>query len=466
MINRVLIRIKAIQILYSYLLVEKKFSFESMPSMPTKEKRFAYALYLDMLVLMNSIARSIRRRGGDEPLADTRFIKRLSNDEQLKPLLAKYRSMHFPFEPAAERIAETLKNSAYYKNWLKKSESGELGSDEGLWSDIFNIFILPDKGVNDMIAQRENFTLKGVERMKEMMETTFSSFLASQDDGTDATKAFSKSIDMARELYFLLLLLPVELTDLRERQLEENRNKYLTTVEDLNPNLKFVENSLVEEIRKNETVSSFVEKNKLSWIQTDPLMMDSLLKAIMNSEIYEEYMADPVSSPVKDAEFWKNIFKKVILENQDFLEYLEDKSVFWNDDLEIMSTFALKTLRRLSEGDRNAVLDKFKDEEDARFGYDLIRYVLKNKDEYRGYIDEALVEHRWDRDRLAFMDVLVIETALAEILNFPKIPLSVSVNEYIEIAKSYSSAKSGSFVNGLLASVLRNLKENGKLHKS
>ena len=237
-------------------------------------------------------------------------------------------------------------------------------------------------------------------------------------------------------------------------------------MEDLNPNLKFVENSLVEEIRKNETVASFVEKNKLSWIQTDPLMMDSLLKAIMNSEIYEEYMADPVSSPVKDAEFWKNIFKKVILENQDFLEYLEDKSVFWNDDLEIMSTFALKTLRRLSEGDRNAVLDKFKDEEDARFGYDLIRYVLKNKDEYRGYIDEALVEHRWDRDRLAFMDVLVIETALAEILNFPKIPLSVSVNEYIEIAKSYSSAKSGSFVNGLLASVLRNLKENGKLHKS
>ncbi|MDE5789768.1 MAG: transcription antitermination protein NusB [Muribaculaceae bacterium] len=465
MINRVLIRIKAIQILYSYLLVEKKFSFESMPSLPTKEKRFAYALYLDMLVLMYRVARSIQRRGGDEPLADTRFIKRLANDEQLKPLLAKYRTMHFPFEGAVDRIAEALKNSAYYKNWLKKSESGELGAEEGLWKDIFNIFVIPDKGVNEAISQRENFTLKGVERMKELMETTFTGFLASQDDGTDAAKAFAKSIDMARELYFLLLLLPVELTDLRERQLEENRNKYLTTEEDLNPNLKFVENSLVEEIRRNETISSFVEKNKLSWMQTDPFMMESLLKAIMESEIYAEYMEDPVSSPTKDMEFWKNVFKKVVLENQDFLEYLEDKSVFWNDDLEIMSTFALKTMRRLSEGDRNAVLDKFKDEEDARFGYDLIRYVLKNKDEYRGYIDEALVEHRWDRDRLAFMDVLVIETALAEILNFPKIPLSVSVNEYIEIAKSYSSAKSGGFVNGLLGSVLKNLKESGKLLK-
>ncbi|MDE5807713.1 MAG: transcription antitermination protein NusB, partial [Muribaculaceae bacterium] len=354
----------------------------------------------------------------------------------------------------------------YYKNWLKKSESGEIGVDEGLWKEIFNIFIMPDKGVNEVIAKRDNFTLKGVERMKEMMETTFSNFLASQDDGTDAIKAFSKSVDMARDLYFLLLILPLELTDLRERQLEENRNKYITTEEDLNPNLKFVENSLVDQIRHDDAIISYVEKNHLSWIQTDPLMMNALLKAVLESEIYQEYMEDPVSSPAKDFEFWKNIFKKVILENQDFLETLEDKSVFWNDDLEIMSTFALKTMRRISEGDRNAVLDKFKDEEDARFGYDLIRYVIKNKDEYRGYIDDVLMEHRWDRDRLAFMDVLVIETALAEILNFPKIPLSVSVNEYIEIAKSYSSSKSGAFVNGLLASVLKKLKENGKLHKS
>lgn len=465
MINRVLIRIKAIQILYSYLLVEKKFSFESMPSMPTKEKRFAFSLYLDMLVLLRDIAHSIRRRGGDEPLADTRFIKRLDNDEQMKPILAKYRSSYFPFAQMTDRIAETLKNSAYYKNWLKKSEADEIGADEGLWKDIFNLFVINDKGVNDLMATRENFTMKGVERMREMMETTFANFLASQDDGAEATKAFSKSIDMARDLYFMLLILPLELTDLRERQLEENRNKFITTEEDINPNLKFVENSLIEEIRNNDTILSYVEKNHLSWIQNDPIMMNALLKAVMESEIYQEYMDDPVSSPAKDFEFWKNVFKKVILENQDFLEMLEDKSVFWNDDLEIMSTFALKTMRRMSEGDRNAVLDKFKDEEDARFGFDLIRYVLKNKDEYRGYIDDVLMEHRWDRDRLAFMDVLVIETALAEILNFPKIPLSVSVNEYIEIAKSYSSSKSGAFVNGLLASVLKNLKEKGKLIK-
>ena len=465
MINRVLIRIKAIQILYSYLLVEKKFSFENRPGEPTKEKRFAYSLYLDLLTLFYFVAKSIRRRGGDEPLADTRFIKRIGSDETLKANMARFRSVGSPFEKVIDSIAEEIKNSSYYKNWLKKRDANESGAEETLWKDIFNIFILPSKELKDIISRRENFTMKGVERTEQLIETTFTNFLASQDDGTDAVKAFTTSIDKARELYFLLLLLPVELADLREKQIEEDRNKFLASTEDLNPNMKFVENTLVRELRDNEIVEKFVEKNKLSWLQTEPIMMNALLKNIMESDIYKEYMEDPVSSPAKDMELWKNIFRKILLENQDFLEVLEDKSVFWNDDLEIMITFAIKTFRRLSEGDRNAVLDKFKDEEDARFGYDLIKYVLKNRDEYRGYIDDALLQHRWDSDRLAFMDVLVIETALAEILNFPKIPLSVSVNEYIEIAKSYSSSKSGGFVNGLLASVLKNLKESGKLLK-
>lgn len=465
MINRVLIRIKVIQILYSYLLTEKKFSFESMPSMPTKEKRFAYSLYLDMLMLLNRVAHSIRRRGGDMPLADTRFIKRLDSDEQLRSHNEKYSRTSFPFDSAADRISEELKNSGYYKNWLKKSSEGDLGVDEGLWNDIFNMFVMTDKVLNEVISKRENYTLKGVERMRQMMEVTFANFMASQDSGEDAVKAFSQSIEKARELYFRLLILPQELAILRERQIEENRNKYLATPEDLNPNMKFVENSLVEEIGKNDVIRAYEEKHPISWLQSDPYMMNALLKSIMESEIYQEYMDDPVSSPERDADFWKNTYRKIILENQDFLETLEDKSVFWNDDLEIMSTFVVKTFRRLSEGDRNAVLQKFKDEEDARFGYDLIKYVLKNKDTYRGYINDALKTNRWESDRLAFMDVLVIETALAEILNFPKIPLSVSVNEYIEIAKSYSSGKSGAFVNGLLACILKNLKESGKLMK-
>ena len=465
MINRVLIRIKAIQILYSYLLVEKKFSFESLPSAPTKEKRFAYSLYMDLLTLMYRIANSITKRGGYKPLADTRFIKRLGGDEQFKSLLAKYRSIGFPYEAAAERMAETIKNSSFYKNYIKKSEAGEYGVEENLWRDIFAIFILPDATLADAIRERENYTLKGAERAREMIEETFVNFLASQDDGREAELAMSKSLDKARELYFRLLLLPVDLAELQARRIEENRNRIGRTPEDLNPNMKFVENQLVEELRRNETVMGYADKNDINWISEDPIMLNSLLRAITESDIYADYMAEPVTDMKRDGEFWRSIFKKVILENSAFLESLEEKSVFWNDDLDIMSTFVLKTFKRISEGDRNAVLDKFKDEEDARFGFDLIRYVLKNKDEYRSMIDDALMQQRWDRDRLAFMDVLVIETALAEILNCPKIPLSVSVNEYIEIAKCYSTSKSGGFVNGLLASVIRKLKEDGRLRK-
>lgn len=465
MINRVLIRIKVVQILYSYLLVEKQFSIERIPELPTREKRFAYSLYMDMLVLMLRISRLISRRGGSCPLADTRFIKRVASDEQVKSLMARYRSARFPFDSVEDALADKIKNSSLYKNFLKRSEAGEPGVEEGIWRDIYNIFIMPDQSVNDIIAVRENYTLKGQERMQEMLATTFVNFMESQDDSAEAAKALSVSLDKARELYFRLLLLAVELTDMQERILDENRHKFLATEEDLNPNMKFVENEFVNDLRNDETFRNFIEKNKLTWLPEEHVMMETLLRNIKESDIYKEYMAAPISDRRRDYEFWRNLYKRVILGSEALLETLEDKSVFWNDDLDIMGTFVVKTIKRFEDTNHHALLDKFKDEEDARFGFDLIKYVLKNKDEYRRYIDEALLQQYWDRDRLAFMDVLVIETALAEILNFPKIPLNVSINEYVEIAKCYSTGKSGAFVNGLLAAVLRRLHDDGKLHK-
>lgn len=451
--------------MYSYLLVEKKFTFESMPSAPTKEKRFAYSLYLDMLVLMYRISQTIKRRGGYMPLADTRFIKRAEADEQIKSLNWKYGSAGFPLESAVDRLGEQIKNSTYYKNWLKKVENGEPGVEENVWRDIFSIFILADKELGDLISRRENFTLKGLERMQTMMDQTFANFLASQDDGSEADRALRESLDKARELYFRLLLLPVELTYMEERRLEENSRKFLATPEDLNPDMRFVNNSFVKDLQESESFRIFVEKNKLSWLPEDQVMMDSLLANILDSEIYKEYMAAPATDKAMDCEFWKNVYRKIIFTNETFLQTLEDSSVFWNDDLDIMGTFVIKTIKRVEDGNAHPILDKFKDEEDARFGYDLLRYVLHNKDRYRGYIDDVLIDHKWDRDRLAFMDVVIMITALAEILNFPKIPLSVSINEYIEIAKSYSSVKSGGFIHGLLGDVVEKLKEEHKLFK-
>ena len=177
-------------------------------------------------------------------------------------------------------------------------------------------------------------------------------------------------------------------------------------------------------------------------------------------------MALPEVTIHDDSELWRNLFKRVILDNTDFLETLEDKSVFWNDDLETIATFVLKSFRRIEDGEvSDAVLDKFKDDEDARFGFELLRYLYKNKETYRRYIDDAVSGGNWDIERLAFMDMVILETAIAEIMNFPKIPLSVSVNEYIELAKSYSSARSGSFVHGILGAVVARLQKEGKLLK-
>ena len=466
MINRILIRIKVIQILYSYLLVEKQFSLPSLPESPTKEKRFAYSLYTDLLVLMLKVSESISRRGDGKPLEDTRFIKRIKSDDTVKSLLAKYRMAPFPFEGVVEDLAEKIKESAVYKNFLKDRKENKVGVDASVWNEICNLIILPDAAVNAVIARRENFTLKAVERAREFLDETFENFMTSQDSGQEAISALTTSLDQARELYFRLLWLPVELTDMEERRLDERRYRHLVTQEDLNPNLKFVENSLVKAIRNCDAVREFVDKKKISWENEDRLMMENLLKTILDSELYKEYMANPVETPKEDCELWRNIMRKIVFTNEFFLESMEDKSVFWNDDLDIIGTFAIKSFRKFEEGAGNeAVLDKYKDEEDARFGNELVKAVLKNKDTYKGYIDEAIDRALWESERLAFMDVVIILTALAEILNFPKIPLTVSLNEYIEIAKSYSSAKSGGFVNGILAKIITNLKQSGVLLK-
>lgn len=466
MINRILIRIKVIQILYSFLLVEKQFRLESSPSAPTKEKRFAYSLYLDMLVLMVKVSRAIERRKGDFPLADTRFISRLLLCEDFSQRLKAADETGFVFDVLVKPMAERVEESGVFKLFMKDRSKESPDGGVALWRDIFNTIFLSSPELNAAVSNIPNFSPKGVERMKDMMQTTFVNFMGSQDNVSEVIKALDVSLDKARELYLRLLTLPIDLTDLEDRILDDNRHKHLRSEADINPDMRFVENRMVALLRQNPLIRAYVEKSKFSWLTEDPILARGLLKAIKESEAYREYMELPATDIHSDAELWRKLLKSVILDNTAFLEALEESSVFWNDDLDNISTFVLKSFRRIADGDDStAVLDKFKDEEDARFGAELIRFVYRNKDTYRRYIDEALEGGNWDKDRIAFMDIVVLETALAEILNFPKIPLKVSVNEYIELAKSYSTAKSGQFVHGVLGFVLSRLQKEGILLK-
>ncbi len=467
MINRVLIRIKVVQLLYSYFLVQNNFTVQSSPSAPTKEKRFAYTLYLDYLYLMIDIAESINQRSKNSPLYETRFIQRLLSDNIMKSVSSKYSGGRFPLEGCVDDLCERIKNSAIYKNFLKDPKA-----DSKIWPELFRHFISVDTKINSKTEGYENYSLRGVDRAKEMIWQTFSEFASSQDNVVDGLADLKASLDKARELYFRLLMLPIDITYQREVDLDERRHRYLKTDDDMNPNPKFIDNELVKLLNENEEIKEYAQKYKISWTEQNRDLIKHLLKKIMESDLYKEYMADPVSDLHEDCEFWKKSMRNIILTDEEFLEGLETMSVFWNDDLDIMGEFVVKTFRRfeekVSDPDskiQDPVLPMYKDSEDAKFGKELFEAAVKKHLIYRGYIDEVLNKQHWDTERLAYMDVVIMVTALAEIFNFPKIPLQASLNEYIEIAKSYSSGKSGAFINGLLGSVIANLKETGKLRK-
>lgn len=209
-----------------------------------------------------------------------------------------------------------------------------------------------------------------------------------------------------------------------------------------------------------------LKKNGIDWLAESPRMTGELLDAIMASPAYTDYSATTPSVEA-DYAFWKAVMQDIVGENESFLEEMENKSVFWNDDIDIMNEFAIKTMRRFEEGmGQNAVLAMYKDSEDEAFGRRLFTLVIENKEEYRTCINECLDNKLWETERLAYMDVIILLTAMAEMLNFPSIPLRVTINEYIEMAKAYSTPKSGAFVNGLMGVIVARLRREGKLLKT
>ena len=192
------------------------------------------------------------------------------------------------------------------------------------------------------------------------------------------------------------------------------------------------------------------------------------MNSIIDSDIYKKYMAETDHSFVVDADFWHDIIKYIIINSDDLAEALEAKSVFWNDDITIMGSFALKTIRKMAVAENPSdirLLPKYKDEEDAKFGPKLFESVVKNQQEFRNIIDQRLTQSKWDPERLAFMDIIILQTAIAELLEFESIPVLVTINEYTEIANYYSTPRSGQFITGMLYAIVEALREDGRLQK-
>ena len=280
-----------------------------------------------------------------------------------------------------------------------------------------------------------------------------------------AEKELFFSLSKAYDLYNYLLLLMVEITKQAERKQSAAKSKLLPTAEELYPNTKFVDNRFIAQLEVNKQLLEFSETQKKTW-ENESEFVKSLCEKIMDSDIYKEYMASETSSYEEDRELWRKIYKRIIFNNPELDQVLEDQSLYWNDDKEIVDTFVLKTIKRFDEknGAKQELLPEFKDEEDQDFARRLFRRTILNADYYRHLISENT--RNWDLDRVAFMDVVIMQIALAEILSFPNIPVSVSFNEYVEIAKLYSTPKSGSFINGTLDGIVKILKEDNKLTKN
>ena len=287
-----------------------------------------------------------------------------------------------------------------------------------------------------------------------VLQIVFAYYQNGSDDLKMAENELFLSLRRSYDLYYYFLLLIVEVTRLHERQLDTRKHKYLPTSDELNPNMRLVNNRLARQIEANGKLQAYVKEHGVSWVnETD--FVKRVLELILNSELYAEYKDSEDDSYETDREFWRAVFRKLICRNEELENALEDISIYWNDDIEIIQTFVIKTIKRFEEahGSRQELLPMFKDEEDRDFAIQLFRKTLLYGEEYRERIDRHL--RNWESERVANMDLYIMQMALAELLHFPNIPVNVTLNEYIDAAKAYSTPKSGTFINGILDSIVQ-----------
>ena len=278
-----------------------------------------------------------------------------------------------------------------------------------------------------------------------------------------AEKELFFSLSKAYDLYNYLLALMVAVTKEARRRLEVLQNRAEREGTEM-PSTKFAYNRFAIQLEENKQLAEFTDTQKKTW-NDHPEFVGRLLEQIQDSQVYKDYMADNEDGYAADRELWRKLYRTLIQENEDLDQLLEEQSIYWNDDKEIVDTFVLKTIKRFEEqnGKNQELLPEYDSEEDKDFARKLFRATIMNADEYQRYMSEA--SRNWDFSRLAYMDVVIMQIAIAEMLSFPSIPVSVTINEYVEVAKLYSTSKSGGYINGMLDNIARHLINTGRLMK-
>jgi N utilization substance protein B len=296
-----------------------------------------------------------------------------------------------------------------------------------------------------------------------IVQLTYAYYQNGNKNIDSAEKELFFSLSKAYDLYNNLLALVVAVTKEARRRLEVLQNRAAREGQPA-PSQKFALNRFALQLEGNKMLNDFVGTQKRTW-DDNPEFIGSLFEKIESSDIYKEYMESEVDDYDTDREVWRRIYRALIQKNDDLDSLLEEISLYWNDDKEIVDTFVLKTFNRFSEqnGPKQELLPEWASDEEKDFARKLFRAAILNADEYQHYMSEA--SRNWDFSRLAYMDIVIMQIAIAEIMTFPNIPVSVSINEYVELAKLYSTRKSGGYINGMLDAIARHLIETGRLNK-
>ncbi|MBD0823905.1 transcription antitermination factor NusB [Aestuariibaculum marinum] len=297
------------------------------------------------------------------------------------------------------------------------------------------------------------------------MQTLYAYKGGESDDFSKDQKFLLFSIDNMYNLYLLSISLLLEVQKRAESDLVKKQNKILATKEDKDPNRKFVNNEVLNLLQENYQLKNQLEVHNINNWQLDDEYVEVIFKAITSSELYEEYMKTRVSDFKEDKAFIVDVFKDIIAPNEKLYEYLEDKNLTWLDDLPTVNTTILKLLRKVkpSSPETHFTPKLYKDLDDKQFAIDLFKKTLLNRTAVNKEIDKKT--QNWDADRIANIDYVLLQMAISEIKHFPSIPVKVTINEYLEIAKEYSTPKSSIFINGILDKLVKEYEDADSLNK-
>lgn len=295
------------------------------------------------------------------------------------------------------------------------------------------------------------------------VQLTYAYFQNGNHNIDNAEKELMFSLAKSYHLYNQLLKLIVTITKMARKHYDVAAAKAEREGCE-QPSARFAFNKFAVQLEENRMLAEFFEEQKSVWEDKSEFIKRLYLQ-IEQSELYAEFMVSAEDDYETHREFWRKLYKMFVQNNDEVADILEEASLYWNDDKEVVDTFVLKTIKRFDpkNNTKQELLPDYDDEEDKEFARKLFRSTILNADQYQRYMAEA--SRNWDFSRLAYMDVVIMQLAIAEMLTMPNIPVNVTINEYVELAKLYSTPRSGSYINGLLDNIARHLNDTGKMHK-